>query len=266
MSIDQVDQPAPEVYFVRGRQVILDEDVARLFGTETKRLNEQIKRNSERFDEDYVFRLKADELAALRPQSATSNGRGGRRYLPFAFTDLGVVMAATVLRTQRAIVATRTIVRSFVAVERERQIRGEGSNLPIALEAKSHVPLATEFRHGLMGKINNALERVMDAMINPATQMTVRDEAKQLVAQGLDAIKDHLKTAGIQNERTLAEIRKMLAEAETVDAESRKTAIDTRHLELALLAKQLRLILATQRYVETGVADTLDAVLRELSH
>jgi phage regulator Rha-like protein len=247
------------VFFIRGKHVILDEDVARLFGTETKRLNEQIKRNAARFDDEYLFRLTAEELSSLRSQFATSNSeRGGRRYLPFAFTDLGVVMAATVLKTERAIIATRTVVRTFVAMERNKNDVEKGQNLPVAFETKSMVPLAVEMRQGLMGKVNDALTKVLDAMVNPVAQTSVRDEAKQLIAQGLDAIKDHLKATGIQNEKSIAEIRKILAEAETVDATTQRTAVDTRHLELALL-------LAAQRYVETGAVEALDAVLRDLS-
>jgi len=173
-------------------------------------------------------------------------------------------MAATVLRTDRAIVATRLIVRTFVEMERARASMPEGSNMPLVLETKA-LAGPNGFRQGLMTKINAALSRVMDAMIDPVDQTTVREEARELVLHGLDAIREHLKTTGLQNERSLAEIRKILAEVETVRAETRKADIDNRHLELALLAKQLRLIVAAQTYAETGTIDTLDAVLRELS-
>lgn len=265
MSVDEVFPVAPTVHRVRGRNIILDADVAGLFGTETKRLNEQVKRNAGRFGEDYVFRLTEEEADGLKSQTATSNeGRGGRRYLPYAFTDLGVVMAATVLRTDRAIVATRLIVRTFLEMERAKAALPEGSNMPLVLETKGLVG-QDGFRQGLMSKINAALSRVMDAMIDPVDQTTVKDEARELILHGLDAIKEHLKTAGLQNEKSLAEIRKILAEVETIHAQTRKAEIDNRHLELALLAKQLRLIVAAQTYAETGTVDTLDAVLRELS-
>lgn len=91
------------IYVIRGRQVMLDEDLADLYGVETRRLVEQVKWNLERFPEDFMFQLRKDEAAALRSQIATSNtGRGGRRYAPYVFTEQGVAMLSSVLRSKRA--------------------------------------------------------------------------------------------------------------------------------------------------------------------
>lgn len=77
------------IFSIRGQRVMLDSDLAELYGVTTKRLNEQVKRNSDRFPSDFMFRLNAEELAILRSQVATSSYRhGGRRYLPYAFTEL----------------------------------------------------------------------------------------------------------------------------------------------------------------------------------
>jgi len=100
---------------IRGQKVLLDSDVAELYGVTVKRLNEQVKRNAERFPIDFVFRLKNEEVAALRSQIATSNiGRGGRRYAPLAFTEHGAIMAATVLNSPQAIRMSVFVVRAFV--------------------------------------------------------------------------------------------------------------------------------------------------------
>jgi len=99
---------------IRGERVILDSDLAGLYGVETKRLNEQVKRNIDRFPEDFMFQLSAEEQGALRSQSATSKGRGGRRYAPFAFTEHGAIMAANVLNSPRAVEASVYVVRAFV--------------------------------------------------------------------------------------------------------------------------------------------------------
>ncbi len=89
--------------------------MAELYGVETRRLNEQVKRNRERFPDDFVFQLSQDEFAALRSQSAISNaGRGGRRTPPYAFTEHGAIMAASVLNSQRAIEMSVFVVRAFV--------------------------------------------------------------------------------------------------------------------------------------------------------
>ncbi len=112
---------------VRGHRVILDEDIAAIYGVPTKRLNEQVKRNADRFPEDFMFQLTAEERDALRSQSATSKtGRGGRRYRPYAFTEHGAIMAANILNSRHAIEASVYVVRAFVrmrgmlAANRER--------------------------------------------------------------------------------------------------------------------------------------------------
>ncbi|MGC2196986.1 MAG: ORF6N domain-containing protein [Terriglobales bacterium] len=100
---------------VREQKVILDSDLAELYGVSAKRLNEQVKRNRERFPADFMFRLNEAELDSLRSQFATSKqGRGGRRYPPYAFTEHGAIMAATVLNSERAVEMSVFVVRAFV--------------------------------------------------------------------------------------------------------------------------------------------------------
>src|SRR6476646_7206050 len=107
------------IFVIRERQVMIDEDLADLYGVETKRLVEQVKRNLERFPEDFMFQLRKDEVAALRSQIATSNaGRGGRRYAPYVFTEQGVAMLSSVLRSKTAIAVNIEIMRAFVELRR----------------------------------------------------------------------------------------------------------------------------------------------------
>lgn len=114
-SLIPVETIAGSILVLRGHRVILDADLARLYGTTTKRLNEQVRRNHERFPEDFMFRLTDQEAEALRSQIATSKpGRGGRRYLPYAFTEHGALMAASVLNTPRAVEVGIYVVRAFV--------------------------------------------------------------------------------------------------------------------------------------------------------
>src|SRR5436305_13513338 len=99
----------------RGEKVILDADLAALYGVSTSRLNEQVRRNQGRFPGDFMFHLTTEELSALRSQFAISKaGRGGRRYLPYAFTEHGAIMAANVLNSERAVAASVLLVRRFV--------------------------------------------------------------------------------------------------------------------------------------------------------
>jgi hypothetical protein len=120
-SLDLIAVPAIEkrIFVVRGRRVMLDEDLADLYGVETKRLVEQVKRNLERFPEDFMCQLSKQEAEALRSQIATSKtGRGGRRYSPYVFTEQGVAMLSSVLRSKRAIAVNIEIMRAFVELRR----------------------------------------------------------------------------------------------------------------------------------------------------
>lgn len=103
------------IHSIRGHRVILDSDLASLYGVATKRLNEQVKRNADRFPEDFMFRLTEEEAEVLRSQIATSSeGHGGRRYQPYAFTEHGAIMAANVLNNTRAVKVSILVVRAFV--------------------------------------------------------------------------------------------------------------------------------------------------------
>jgi ORF6N domain len=106
------------ILVVRERHVMLDEDLAELYGVETRRLIEQVKRNIQRFPSDFMFQLSKEEAAALRSQSATSGGRGGRRYAPYVFTEQGVAMLSGVLRSETAVTVNIAIMRSFVELRR----------------------------------------------------------------------------------------------------------------------------------------------------
>lgn len=114
-SIVLVDQVQSKILFIRGHKVILDSDLAALYGVPTKRLNEQVKRNSQRFPQDFMFQLTSEETEFLRSQIATTNeGRGGRRSRPYVFTEHGAIMAASVLNSERAVQASIYVVRAFV--------------------------------------------------------------------------------------------------------------------------------------------------------
>ncbi len=117
------DLPVPSrniessIISLRSYRVILDSDLAEIYGVTVKRLIEQVKRNLDRFPPDFIFQLNKQEVSCLRSQFATSkktDTRGGRRYLPYAFTEHGAAMAANVLRSKRAIEASIYVVRAFV--------------------------------------------------------------------------------------------------------------------------------------------------------
>ena len=120
------------ILLIRGYKVMLDSDLAGLYGVTTKRLNEQVRRNLSRFPEDFLFQLTESETHLLRSQFATSKkGRGGRRYPPYAFTEQGVAMLSSVLNSERAIKVNIEIMRAFV---RLRQILASNKELAKRLD------------------------------------------------------------------------------------------------------------------------------------
>jgi hypothetical protein len=128
-----------KILVLRNQKVILDTDLAELYGVSVKRLNEQIKRNPKRFPPDFLFTVTRAEYDNLRSQNATSNsGHGGRRYLPNAFTEHGAIMAASVLNSRRAIEMSIFVVRAFVqmrqAIARNRNIVSKLAELEARLD------------------------------------------------------------------------------------------------------------------------------------
>ncbi|HJW09314.1 MAG TPA: ORF6N domain-containing protein [Holophagaceae bacterium] len=117
-----VERILRSILVLRGEKVMLDSDLAALYGVETKALLQAVKRNPDRFPSDFMFQLSEDEWALLRSQIVTSKGegdsRGGRRYAPYAFTEQGVAMLSSVLRSKRAVQVNIEIMRAFVQLKR----------------------------------------------------------------------------------------------------------------------------------------------------
>lgn len=120
-----------KILLVRGKKVMLDKDLAVLYGVPTKRLNEQVKRNMKRFPDDFMFQLTKKEFEDLRSQFATSN-RGGVRYFPFVFTENGIAMLSSVLNSERAIQINIQIMRVFT---RLREMLATHQDLQKKIEA-----------------------------------------------------------------------------------------------------------------------------------
>jgi hypothetical protein len=108
------------IYLLRGEKVLLDSDLAQMYGVTTKVLVQAVQRNSKRFPADFAFRLTLKEFTTLRSQIVTSNSpsRGGRRYLPYVFTEQGVAMLSSVLRSERAVQVNIEIMRAFVRIRK----------------------------------------------------------------------------------------------------------------------------------------------------
>ena len=162
-----LDRVESALLVVRGHKVMLDADLAALYGVETKILNRAVKRNIERFPEDFMFQLTAEEARALRYHSGTSTaaedeasgsqfgtsiGRGGRRYLPYVFTEHGVAMLSSVLRSPRAVQVNIEIMRAFVRLRQLLQSNAALARKLAALENKMDGQFRVVF-HAIRGLV-----------------------------------------------------------------------------------------------------------------
>jgi hypothetical protein len=150
-SLIPVELIERRIYLIRGQKVMLDTDLAELYQVQTFRLNEQVKRNRNRFPQDFMFQLTKEEAKSLTSQFARSKqGRGGRRTFPFAFTEQGVAMLSSVLKSDRAIQVNIVIMRAFVRLrellsthksvlqrldELERKYQGHEARIEVVFEA-----------------------------------------------------------------------------------------------------------------------------------
>ena len=127
---------AQKIYLIRGKKVMLDRDLADLYGVETKRLKEQVRRNLERFPEDFMFELTKEELENWRSQFATSNSENmGLRHQPFAFSEHGVLMLSSVLNSKRAIAVNIKIMRIYT---RLREMLLSNADMLLRMERMDH--------------------------------------------------------------------------------------------------------------------------------
>jgi hypothetical protein len=150
-----------QILVIRDRQVMLDADLADLYGVETRRLVEQVKRNRDRFPDDFMFQLSKEEAAALRSQTATSKkeGRGGRRYAPYVFTEQGVAMLSSVLRSERAVAVNIEIMRAFVELRRVGASHSALQRRIEELESETAAKLGEHDKH--LAEIFRALKQLV---------------------------------------------------------------------------------------------------------
>ena len=166
--MNEIEEIRSRIHTIRGKQVMLDKDLAELYGVEVKRLNEAVKRNIERFPDDFMFQLQQEEWEILKSQFATSSW-GGTRKLPFAFTEQGVAMLSGVLRSPIAVEVNIRIMRTFVAVRQyllapqcnNCQLEGEVKRLAAYIE---EVLADANERDEMMEKKIDKIENTIDIL------------------------------------------------------------------------------------------------------
>ena len=172
-SLITVEQIDGMIRTIRGTRVILDSDLAKIYGVPTFRFNEAIKRNRHRFPEDFMFQLTAEEAAALRSQIAMlKKGRGQhRKYRPYAFTEHGALQAANVLRSSRAVKMSVFVIRSFVKMRETLRAAPELARKLAALEKKLTARLDVH-----EAAIVQVLQEVMQILNPPPTPTPARPQ------------------------------------------------------------------------------------------
>jgi hypothetical protein len=170
-SKPSIESASRYIHMVRGQKVVLDADLALLYGVETRRLNEQVRRNPGRFPSDFAFLLTQQEVNRLMSQFATSNnGRGGRRKAALAFTEHGALMAATILNSGRAVEISLYVVRAFVQL---REAVRQDKDLSVRLEelerkAEALTLQQEELTAETRKQISEVLRAIRELMTPPA--------------------------------------------------------------------------------------------------
>lgn len=171
MKLQPLEAITQRILLLRGHKVLLDSDLATLSGVETRRLNEQVRRNLQRFPADFIFEVTSDELANLKSHFATSSW-GGRRTLPLAFTEHGAIMAATVLKSARAIEVSAYVIRAFIQL---RELVASNKELTLRLdELESRTKLMAQnherFEHDTWLQLKQIIDtlRTLTAPATPA--------------------------------------------------------------------------------------------------
>ncbi len=150
------------IYLIRGKKVMLDSDLAILYGVETRSLNQAVRRNIERFPEDFMFELSSVELKSLRSQIVISNGRGGARYGHMVFSEYGIAMLSSVLRSEKAVQVNIQIIRAFIAL---RDFVLSNDDLQMKIEA-------LELRYdGELRSVFDALNRLLTEEEKPEPEI-----------------------------------------------------------------------------------------------
>ena len=261
------------IHIIRNQNVLIDTDLAKIYGVETKRLNEQVRRNIEKFPEDFMFQLTQEEFENLKSQNATSSW-GGKRKLPYAFTEHGVLQAASVLNSGLANSVSIFVIRAFVEMRQiiasQQEIIAE--NKQLVLSDKTTELKINKFFQDIKPKLLGAINNVLDTVVDTTKGTTLKEEAQDILRQSIQHLKERLKKTGLENEEIVARITKILAEAEKERATARKVNAETEQIEFLTTVRKLRLVLEAQKVLmgaephEIYQIDNFISILKELNN
>lgn len=168
MMIVNQDSIIKKIYTIRGQKVMLNFDLSEIYGYETKAFNQQVKRNIEKFDEDFMFQLSEEEMSNLRCKFSTSSW-GGIRYLPHAFTEQGIYMLMTVLKGELAVKQSKALIRTFKQMKdyilENQGLIGKREYLQLSIQVSNNISEMQDLRKDLM-KVEDKVAEVIDTLNN----------------------------------------------------------------------------------------------------
>lgn len=245
----------PDIIESRGERVVLDMDLSTLFGVETRVLNQAFKRNQQRFPSNWAWQLTDSEYENLRSQIVMSSSHGGRRTPPWAFSEHGVVMVATILNSERAIRASQRVIEAFVDL---RRATGKA-----AVKA-GKTTQASKLRPDFMPQLKQHLQTLMSFEINAKDGKTVRQETDEFISKGIHHLKSRLDRSELENEEIEARVLKALADAEESRARAATERQMTEKQRLKNQANQLRMLIRAEQAMNEGEVSEFLSLLDEL--
>jgi hypothetical protein len=275
VPVNRVEQ---SILAVRGRQVIVDADLAAFYGVTTKQLNQAaFTRHPDKFPKDFAFELTAEEKKEVITNCDHLSNLKFSPHPVKVYTEHGVLQAASVLNSERANAVSVALVRAFIrlrelaTVGQHREAVGMDERLPVQAPSRGAKNRPTgiqkridAFLSDVSVKLEHAVNQVLDSVVNPRKKTTVRDEAEELIDESLGYLKSKLKKAGLENEEIGARIAKMLAEADRDQKQARKNQAEADQIEFNTLIRKLRLVLAAHRTLSFGDIEPDDPVLVRL--
>jgi len=258
-----IKQTKASIRNIRGQEVILAADVASIYGENTKRINERVKRHPGKFPPDFMFQLTKHEFEALRSQIATSKvGRGGTQYQPYAFTEHGVLQIANLINTELADSVSVFVIRAFL--EMRKTIVAQQKVLVNASKTGSQIPKVAMLHRELLPKLQTTIGRILESVVDIEKGTTVKDEALDILKESISHLKEQLRQKGLQNEEITARVSKILAEAENHRANARKTRAESEQIEFMNTISKLRLVLEAQLIISSEEDPRDEQKLKEL--
>lgn len=219
---------------IEGHRVVLDQDLAEIFGVKTGVLNQAVKRKRERFPDDWLFQLSTGQFDDLKSQSViSSDAWGGRRHPPWAFTEHGVVLASTLVNTERAIKLTRYVVEAFVAFQRQVYEADvlPGEKLPVSR----------------VEKLQDHLDSLLSLRLGAGTDMTVGEGALTLAGESLSALRARLRKEGLKAAEIEARIAQIIADGQKTHAETDQIRAGTERQRLDAQIATVKAALIAER-------------------